>query len=901
MTAAKKKGRVKDALRLSGNKGKKALEVPPLSAAELATAVRAVREANPSLGNKKFVKAFKDSHPELNVKPRDIKRALKQLSGDGGHVEDPSPPTSPPEESPTRRTGSSSSSDSNSSSESDSSAPGRSASAQERADEIEAMLAAGTITEAEAATMRGTESAAAVLTPARNTGGVPPATPPAAAETEADSGAAPEDVALLHKQAEFALKKFGATSDEFRAVAARLQAARQAPLPGELRDQGSYSFEMSPRDQSERDFTRIFSKCRDGEGDILLRPFGADAAEPARCESAEGATEQFRDSLLEALGEADIQREQLEIVIGNLTVGAAMDALTQHGCSPAMFQTKYVVWASRDASSEPELRVITYGFVGGPVRGPARPDMKHTPFVLKLVTQNLLSGSVQRSAVAMRYFLSRTSAQNITELINSDSLLELDAPSAADGPAAALQLPNESLTPPPAWTASSSSAELPNEEPTPPHLVPTELTGSTRASLSPAQEAGAPVESPTNEGSVKRVSPALRTSSVVSRSIDLDATISMSHDDTANASSAGDEAADISVSSAAQEAQLLGATASWLESSAEIDGTSGQAEPQLAWCKHGALANLEGKVGRVQAAPDSDGEVQLSWADGATSDWIKITRLTRPSSDEEQGYQTASARAEKEEEDVQIAAEPETVEPEPESEAAEGPDWSQASQLLGRGVGAHPFKARTNIPAINNLPRQSSAASSVASSVKLSPGQLDAAIEKQFGAGSPAFSSPALKRLYQSANVETWEDKAAMWRAEAEPTPVKAATPAATPEPAPATPQQSAEELEQMNAAAVRSSIRKAEAVARRRARLAARDDDDSSSDDEFGTSNPSTPGGTLLVTRQRFGGEKVRRTARPVGAAKQRMLSRQGAGLAHSKAMYAIASRQFAAVQSRR
>lgn len=104
-----------------------------------------------------------------------------------------------------------------------------------------------------------------------------------------------------------------------------------------------------------------------------------------------------------------------------------------------------------------------------------------------------------------------------------------------------------------------------------------------------------------------------------------------------------------------------------------------------------------------------------------------------------------------------------------------------------------------------------------------------------------------------------------------------------------------------MNAAAVRSSIRKAEAVARRRARLAARDDDDSSSDDEFGTSNPSTPGGTLLVTRQRFGGEKVRRTARPVGAAKQRMLSRQGAGLAHSKAMYAIASRQFAAVQSRR
>ena len=76
------------------------------------------------------------------------------------------------------------------------------------------------------------------------------------------------------------------------------------------------------------------------EGDILMRPFGADAAEPARYESAAPATEQFRDGLLEALGEADISREQLEAVIGNLTVGAAMDALTQHGMEDSPYKNK---------------------------------------------------------------------------------------------------------------------------------------------------------------------------------------------------------------------------------------------------------------------------------------------------------------------------------------------------------------------------------------------------------------------------------------------------------------------------------------------------------------------------------------------------------------------------------
>ena len=65
-----------------------------------------------------------------------------------------------------------------------------------------------------------------------------------------------------------------------------------------------------------------------------------------------------------------------------------MDALVQMECIPQMFQNKYVILVSAAAQVE-SVRVLTYGFIGGPESGD-RPDMKHTPFMLRLLTENLL-------------------------------------------------------------------------------------------------------------------------------------------------------------------------------------------------------------------------------------------------------------------------------------------------------------------------------------------------------------------------------------------------------------------------------------------------------------------------------------------------------------------------------
>jgi hypothetical protein len=47
------------------------------------------------------------------------------------------------------------------------------------------------------------------------------------------------------------------------------------------------------------------------------------------------------------------------------------------------------------------------------------------------------------------------------------------------------------------------------------------------------------------------------------------------------------------------------------------------------WCMKGTVVKLDGKVGVVLEEPDVDGEVELRWADGSKSDWIKAARLTR--------------------------------------------------------------------------------------------------------------------------------------------------------------------------------------------------------------------------------------------------------------------------------
>lgn len=45
------------------------------------------------------------------------------------------------------------------------------------------------------------------------------------------------------------------------------------------------------------------------------------------------------------------------------------------------------------------------------------------------------------------------------------------------------------------------------------------------------------------------------------------------------------------------------------------------------WCKRGAWASLDGRIGKLTMDPDSDSEVKLKWSDGDTSSFVKIDRL----------------------------------------------------------------------------------------------------------------------------------------------------------------------------------------------------------------------------------------------------------------------------------
>ena len=58
----------------------------------------------------------------------------------------------------------------------------------------------------------------------------------------------------------------------------------------------------------------------------------------------------------------------------------------------SLHQPRYVILLGRS-----QLRVATYAFVGAPVHGD-RPDRKHTPFVLKMLTANLLQGEMLTAA-----------------------------------------------------------------------------------------------------------------------------------------------------------------------------------------------------------------------------------------------------------------------------------------------------------------------------------------------------------------------------------------------------------------------------------------------------------------------------------------------------------------------
>lgn len=81
-------------------------------------------------------------------------------------------------------------------------------------------------------------------------------------------------------------------------------------------------------------------------------------------------------------------------VAAHVSVGPSMQVALQNGLPPALWQPTFLLCVGGR-----QVRVMTFAFVGEPVGGD-RPDGKYTPFVLRLVTEDLLPGA-QKAAMGI--------------------------------------------------------------------------------------------------------------------------------------------------------------------------------------------------------------------------------------------------------------------------------------------------------------------------------------------------------------------------------------------------------------------------------------------------------------------------------------------------------------------
>jgi tetratricopeptide (TPR) repeat protein len=199
---------------------------------------------------------------------------------------------------------------------------------------------------------------------------------------------------------------------------------------------GSFNFDASKWSEASRDFTRAFVS---GSGEMsLLTPTGGQQ-EPLAIESAirgggnvnaevtEKAVAEFTvmmaasfaatNQLLDGIPPLPTYGAEFtalaQRVAMHLTVSPAMDALMAEGISPAVFQNRFVVLVGCG-----QVRVASYGFIGDPGDSGDRPDRKFTPYVFKMLTEDLwgvLSGSMN-----VEYQCRQTARENIEDVISVD-------------------------------------------------------------------------------------------------------------------------------------------------------------------------------------------------------------------------------------------------------------------------------------------------------------------------------------------------------------------------------------------------------------------------------------------------------------------------------------------------
>mmetsp|Transcript_48782 Transcript_48782/g.136527 ORF Transcript_48782/g.136527 Transcript_48782/m.136527 type:complete len:382 (-) Transcript_48782:124-1269(-) len=142
------------------------------------------------------------------------------------------------------------------------------------------------------------------------------------------------------------------------------------------------------------------------------------------------AIKSFHEQLLEAAEEVNLSVDEQQKLAGmiesgrvfaNLTVGPAVDFLVHAGLPPRILQPRFVVILSPGS-----LRVATLGFVGEPIIGD-QPEEQRTPFLARLLTQNLFEAAPNSDAPLRLHYLVRavTPIENDIQACIADEVPEL--------------------------------------------------------------------------------------------------------------------------------------------------------------------------------------------------------------------------------------------------------------------------------------------------------------------------------------------------------------------------------------------------------------------------------------------------------------------------------------------
>jgi hypothetical protein len=211
---------------------------------------------------------------------------------------------------------------------------------------------------------------------------------------------------LIRKRSKVDLYMYNQEIDSLQPLLDSFWLHGDIPLPGCLETNGEIEYQGSStsvrQNESRRDFARFFLA---NKADIMR--FGVDdddgptpitSTTPYSGSVSDDVTEQavneFQGHLNDAIVSANIilSTEALETlcsrVIEHMTVSPGIKLVTEFEVSPSLLQPKFILLIDST-----KVRVVTYMFIGEPIKGD-RPDRKYTPYILTILTDDLLERTV---------------------------------------------------------------------------------------------------------------------------------------------------------------------------------------------------------------------------------------------------------------------------------------------------------------------------------------------------------------------------------------------------------------------------------------------------------------------------------------------------------------------------